>query len=157
MGNITDCYNSGKIIVEEDCAGGIAGINNASIANCYNTGEIDSTKANDIKIGGLCGENTSESFVYTSYNVGKINTKKTANGIIGANFGTVTNTFYLDTCLEKTPEQDEFKKSDTDMKSSIITNIGESFTEDSNNINSGYPILLWQVNNEQNNEQNIEQ
>ncbi len=145
MGNITDSYNSAKIIATEDNVGGIAGCNSANISNCYNSGIIDVNEASGVKVGGLCGQNSSESFIYTSYNIGNIYTKKNANGLIGANFGDISNSYYLENCIEVTPEVDDLKKSETDMKSNIISNLGEAFSEDINNINSGYPILKWQI------------
>ncbi len=144
MGNIVNSYNSGNIIGDKDIIGGIAGENNANISNCYNKGQIDSTKADGIRIGGICGQNSSDSYIYTSYNIGLIKVKNSGNGVIGANFGTISNSFYLDTCIEKVPENDEFKKTENDMKTTIITELGESYVQDENNINNGYPILLWQ-------------
>lgn len=144
MGNIVNSYNSGNIVGEEDRIGGIVGENNANISSCYNKGSIDASKADGIRIGGICGQNSSDSYIYTSYNIGNIKVKNLGNGVIGANFGTISNSFYLDTCIEKTPENDEFKKTENDMKKTIITELGENFTEDSKNINFGYPILLWQ-------------
>lgn len=141
MGNITDSYNSGKIIVSEDNAGGIAGLNNATISNCYNNREIDSSEATGEKIGGICGQNLSDSFIYTSYNVGKMNSNY-ASGLVGVNFGNISSCFYLDSVSEQ--EDDEYKKSENEMKNDIISVLGESFKSDDNNLNSGYPILTWQ-------------
>ena len=142
-GNINSSYNKGKIEILEDCAGGIAGTNNGSISSCYNIAPIDSSAAEGLKIGGICGQNSSDSFINTSYNIGKIKLKEYAGGIVGADFGTISNCFYEDTCLEKNDEND-YIKTEVDMKSNILTNLGENFKQDTENINSGYPILNWQ-------------
>lgn len=142
MGNITDSYNSGEIIVKQDNGGGIVGLNNASISNTYNTGNINAEEASGAKIGGICGQNVSESYIYTSYNIGNIKVKNTGEGIVGADFGTIENCFYLDTTINS--QNKENAKSETDMKTSILSNLGEAFKEDTENKNSGYPILSWQ-------------
>lgn len=144
MGNITDSYNCGEIIIKEDNGGGIVGINNANISNSYNTGKINAENASGVKIGGICGQNLSESFIYTSYNIGNITSKNIAEGVVGADFGTVENCFYLDTSVKGETQNVENAKSETDMKTGILSNLGEGFKEDTENKNSGYPILVWQ-------------
>ncbi len=146
MGNITDCYNSSKIVVNSANGGGITGINNSNISNCYNVGEI-STNGNTVNVlGGICGQNSSESYIYTSYNVGKIDSKDDAAGLVYANFGQVQNGFYLDSSLEKEGVDSEFAKTEDDMKNAVLTDLGEYFAKDEANINSGFPILTWQSN-----------
>ncbi len=142
MGNITDSYNSGEIIIKGDNGGGIAGLNNASISNTYNTGKINAEETNGAKIGGICGQNISESYIYTSYNTGNISVKNSGDGVVGANFGTVENCFYLETTINS--QNTENARNDDDMKNSILSNLGESFKTDTENKNSGYPILSWQ-------------
>jgi hypothetical protein len=144
MGNITDSFNTGKVMTEKDNCGGIVGLNNANISNCYNTGEIDALSADGTKIGGICGQNISESYIYSSYNIGKIRVKAAGGGIVGANFGTTSNCFYLKDSI--TAQNDEETKTEEEMKSSVLSDLGESYKEDSTNINSGYPILAWQEN-----------
>ncbi len=143
MGNITDCFNSSKVTSSKDNLGGIVGINNANISNCYNIGELNSAEADGTKIGGICGQNTSDSYIYTSYNVGKIISKSLAGGIVGANFGTISNCYFLDTVSNQLPNED-YKKTEEEMKNSILDNLGENYKKDSDNKNSGYPVLIWQ-------------
>lgn len=143
MGNITDCYNSSKIISNKDNCGGIVGINNANVSNCYNIGEIDASKAEGTKIGGICGQNTSDSYIYTSYNIGKILANSVAGGVVGADFGTISNCYYLDTISIQTPKT-EYSKTESEMKNDILENLGENYKIDSENKNLGYPILIWQ-------------
>lgn len=143
MGNITDCFNSSKVVTTKDNCGGIVGINNSNIANCYNIGEIDGAEAEGTKIGGVCGQNISDSYIYTSYNIGKIKANSVAGGVVGANFGTISNCYFLETVSNQTPK-DEYSKTEEEMKNAILETLGESYKEDSENINSGYPILSWQ-------------
>lgn len=138
MADISKSFNSGNVEGESN-VGGIAGANNTLISNCYNKGNIKST---DYRAGGICGQNSTESYVYTSYNIGKIEGEKDVDGIAGGNFGTITNSFYLDSSLENGSESQ--KKNEEQMKNSIITDLGSEFKADSNNINNEYPILNWQ-------------
>lgn len=143
-GNITDSYNMGEIIATEDNLGGIVGLNNASISNCYNSGVINASECEGIKVAGICGQNLSESFINTSYNIGDIKTKKAAEGIVGADFGTTSNCFYLDTSLKVETENSGNSKNEAELKSLILEQLSDNYKEDSENKNNGYPILLWQ-------------
>lgn len=144
MGNITDSYNAGKVIVEKDNCGGLVGLNNANISNCYNIGEIDASAAEGVKLGGLCGQNLSESYIYSSYNTGKMKFKALAGGTVGADFGTMSNCFYLDNCFSVKIQNTEEARTEEEIKNAIITELGDGFKQDEENKNSGYPILLWQ-------------
>ncbi len=143
MGNIESSLNSAKIVVETNNAGGIAGLNNANISNSYNKGTIDATACDGIKIGGICGQNLSESYINSSYNIGKINYKVSADGVIGANFGTISNCYYLDSSIDK--KSDEYVKTESDLKNIILNELSEFYKSDDGNINNGYPILNWEI------------
>ena len=144
MGDISECFNNAKIIVTGDNAGGIAGLNNSNISNCYNKAEIDASQTEKLRIGGICGQNLSESFINTSYNIGKINNVGYAGGLVGADFGNISNSFCLDTCLNVKTADTEYNKTEEELKNNILENLGDYFKKDSENINSGYPILSWQ-------------
>ncbi len=144
MGNITNSINKGKIEVLDENVGGIVGINNGTISSCYNIGEIDSTKTDKLTIGGICGQNLSESFINTSYNIGKIKNKNYAGGVVGADFGSISNCFCIENCLEKETKDTDYKCTDEEMKSNIISKLGNDYKNDEENINNGYPILKWQ-------------
>lgn len=144
MGNITDSFNNGTINIQGDNGGGIVGLNNATITNCYNKGKIDCSKATGLRIGGVCGQNLSDSFIYTSYNIGEIINENYAGGLVGADFGTISNSFWLDTCLKNQTGETDNKKTETEMKENILSDLGDNFKTDDSNINSGYPILSWQ-------------
>lgn len=144
MGNVIDSINNGNIKVFNENAGGIVGINNGSITSCYNTGEIDSTQTDKLTIGGICGQNLSDSFINTSYNIGKIRNQNYAGGVVGADFGSITNCFCLNTCLEKDTEDTDYKTTEEEMKNNIIFKLGNDYKTDEENKNNGYPILKWQ-------------
>ena len=138
MGNISSSYNKGEIVGEDDFIGGISGANNATIVSTYNTGNVTSNNKDEKNIGGICGQNLSESAVNNSYNIGKIDGKGFIGGITGSNFGVQNNCYYLkDTVLAKTEEA----KSEEEMK---LIDLNEDFKADSLMINKGYLILNWQ-------------
>lgn len=143
MGNISSSYNFGNIICKNDNCGGIAGLNNGNITNTYNHGGISAENPKAIRVGGICGQNLSQSFIYTSYNVGIIKANR-AHGLVGANFGETNNCFYLDTSLKIDEENKENAKIESDMKENILTNLGPEFKKDEENLNQGYPVLVWQ-------------
>lgn len=144
MGNITDSYNNGEVKATIDNLGGIAGLNNSTISNCYNLGKINAKETEGGRVGGVCGQNISESYIYSSYNIGKIEYKTSAEGVVGANFGTVSNCFYLDSSLENPNADKSNSKNENDMKTVILSELGDGYKSDDGNINSGYPILIWQ-------------
>ena len=144
MGDISECFNNSKIVVLEDNAGGIAGLNNSNISGCYNKGEIDASQIEGLRIGGICGQNLSESFISKSYNIGKVNNVTYAGGVVGADFGNISDSFCLDNCLTTKTADLEYNKTEDELKNSTFENLGDSFKADTENINSGYPILTWQ-------------
>lgn len=138
MGDINSSCNSGKVEGENNI-GGVAGTNNASISNCYNKGNIT---AKDYRAGGICGQNATESYIYSSYNMGNVVGIRDFDGIAGGNFGTVTNSYYLEgTVRDGSPEQN---MSDEDLKNNAVNLLGEDFVQDTENKNNGYPLLNWQ-------------
>ena len=144
MGDIAECFNNSKIVVLGDNAGGIAGLNNSNISSCYNKGEIDASNAEGLKIGGVCGQNLSESFISKTYNMGKINNVRYAGGLVGADFGNVSDSFCLDTCLSLETAETEYNKTEVELKTNCVEILGDCFKNDSENINKGYPIFNWQ-------------
>lgn len=143
MGNIENSLNTAKIIVSKDNAGGIVGLNNASIATCYNNGTIDASECDGAKIGGICGQNVSESYINSSYNIGKINFKVSAEGVVGADFGTTSNCYYLDSSVNS--KKEEYVKTESELKSVLLNELKDFYKEDLGNINNGYPVLSWEI------------
>ena len=80
-GDISNSYNKGKIS-GTGYAGGIAACmtNTIKIENCYNSGEVTSTK---YYAGGITGRSSTASTVKNCYNYGNINGYEYVGGIIG--------------------------------------------------------------------------
>lgn len=78
-----------------ECVGGVCGITESTIRNCYNTGTVFGSS----KTGGMCGYNNYGTIV-NCYNIGTVfGTGSKVGGVCGYNNNdTVTNCYYLDTC-----------------------------------------------------------
>lgn len=63
------------------------------IENCYNKAEINATSNNATNIGGIVGTNTSNCIVSNCYNLAPINAYTTVGGIVGNNFGNISNCY----------------------------------------------------------------
>ena len=143
-GNINNCFNLGNIESTTSNCGGIVGLNWLKVQNCYNTADITGTGTN---IGGIVGYmKDREANVKNCYNVGNI-TGSYGGGIVGTmTEGKIESSYYLENKVNGENGQDyagtEVKTSD-EIKE-IYTELGNSFKEDSNNINNGFPILSWQ-------------
>lgn len=139
MGDVSKSYNSGNIIGNNN-VGGIVGTNNASTSNCYNVGNI---KGKGYRTGGICGQNSTESYIYNCYNIGKIEGNDSIGGIAGGDFGTITNSYYLDVILKNV--ESEEGKTEEYLKNNMLESLGQEFLADINQKNQGYPILEWQM------------
>ena len=149
---LEECFNNGEI-QGDNIIGGILGQNLDAviIRNCYNTGRV----RGEIKIGGISGQNTAE--LYNCYNIGEIQGTIKVGGIVGENSislsyytsGVLKNTYSLENTCEaicgynNSIIEDSSIKSEEEMKL-LVSILGETFKEDTNNINNGYPILNWQ-------------
>lgn len=122
---------------------------NNVIINCYNTGEIvlqTSTGANKY-IGGLAGY-FRDGYTSNSYNIGRVRTDYVGvagiGGIIGREGPAVNNIFFLKGTVDKKSYPGE-EVTDTKSKSEKMLNFlnqgNDIWVRDTNNINSGYPIL----------------
>lgn len=77
-------------------AGGLAGINNGSVVNCYATGSVNAAGTIPhyiITLGSLVGEN--DGSIANSYATGSVSDSDNANtgGLVGYNIGTITNCY----------------------------------------------------------------
>ena len=142
-GDLSNSYNKGKVIGNKDVVGGLVGTNNSNISNCYNTGRVDARKTSGLRVGGICGQNMSDSFITSVYNIGDVLYNESAEGIVGIDYGTTSNAYYLDTALVNENADRTLSKTGDEMKGSILTNLGEMFIADNEGKNNGYPILKW--------------
>ena len=88
-----------------------------------------------------------------SYNIGTISGSE-KGGIVGVNDiyddykGIIKNSYCLDEInlygINKGTISEECSSESSINLKSMASILGESFKEDTNNINSGYPILKWQ-------------
>lgn len=96
-GTITNCYNAGNLTAIESSAaiGGICGYNRGTVTNCYNTGTVTAT-GQIASVGGVCGCSTAP--ILNCYNIGTVTATSSStdiSGICGYNYGPVTNCYYL--------------------------------------------------------------
>ena len=125
---IMNSYNAKNITSTSrvSTGGGTSGISgksfNSVIENCYNIGEISGVSGNNI---GYIAGTSQNGYVRNSYSLDINNIN-----IIGLN----NNTHLGEECSLKTS---------TELKQ-LYNILGESFKEDTNSINNGYPILQWQ-------------
>ena len=138
MGNVIKCYNTGNIDGDSNI-GGIVGINKGTVSSSYNIGKVN---ALDYRAGGICGQNSTDSYIYSCYNIGEIKAENNPGGIVGGDFGTITNCYYLNSIIEGNDEQ---AKTEEELKL-MSSELGDDFSEDTQNINNGYPVLSWQSN-----------
>ena len=87
---VENCYNKDAAIRGRDSIGGIAGANNGTISNSYNTG-VATSNAGKTNFAGLVGANQSGATIKNSYS----QTGKTAK-TIGTNLGSATSTAFKD-------------------------------------------------------------
>ncbi len=93
-GDITNCYNGGKVSGDIR-VGGVAGENyKGEITNCYNIGEA----SGDSRVGGVTGENNIGK-ITNCYNTGTIsgnNVDNNVGGVAGENYkGEITNCYNI--------------------------------------------------------------
>ena len=96
-GTITNCYNAGNLTAIESSAtiGGICGYNRGTVTNCYNTGTVTAT-GSVASVGGVCG--CSSAPISNCYNIGTVTATSSdadISGICGYYFGPIKNCYYL--------------------------------------------------------------
>ena len=126
---ITDCYATGTIrsIAANECyLGGICGsyynrFAGATLTNCYSTATVIGSKGNASYVGGLSPVPYEQNFVNSYYLAGAVSGESPKEGVTG--LGTA-----------KTAEE---------LKTLTYV-LGESFHNDTDGVNNGYPVLAWQ-------------
>lgn len=139
---VSNCYNAGRIELENETGTGkqiMRGISGYGwtdggiIENCYNivSFKYGNTLKSNYRIGGIVGTNEGTSSIKNSYYLDTL-----ASSITGEGTNNVTN------CTSKTSEE---------MKAATFISILETdntepiWLPDTTNMNSGYPILAWQM------------
>ncbi|WP_400203484.1 InlB B-repeat-containing protein [Candidatus Methanomassiliicoccus intestinalis] len=165
---ISSCYNLGKVHIGDGEStnnsiprlGGICGMNEGSIIDCYNTAELSSGSIfNFAYLGGIAGSNRGS--MKNCYTVGSLTVSNSGlfGSVIGENYSSgVSNTFYLNDS-----KHDAFGFSSPKLEKSVACGLEQSamidlslLTGDRNlnssqnptswspdifDINDGYPIL----------------
>lgn len=123
--SILNCYNSGKIISNKEASGGIVGSGyNTIIKECYHKGNISGKseqKPNAFEGGIAGGSYSADNIELCKWHSDTI---EYAVGSLGITDGYTINLEMLDIIS--------------------IINDENTFKEDTNNINNGYPILNWE-------------
>ena len=75
--------------------GGLVGVNDGSVSNCYFTGSVRGTKG---AVGGLAGQNYQVGSISNCYSTGDVTgnidrTWRTVGGLVGDNYGIVSNCY----------------------------------------------------------------
>lgn len=81
-GTIENCYNTGTVTGTAMFVGGIAGDNNGTIRNCYNTGKITVSGIGEGG-GGICGTAGDDAIIENCYNLGDVEARWGVGGVCG--------------------------------------------------------------------------
>ena len=168
---INSCYNSGKINCNSKgntlWMAGFCGNNQitSTIEYSYNIGELESNIENTDQIGiaGIAANNMTNSTIQFCYSTGDIisNSSENVAGIVRTNnASTVKNVYYKEGIANKAYVSNLNSGSITNSgertiivmcSADFITLIGDTyFRVDSFNENDGYPLLVWQYKDENN-------
>ena len=166
VAKIEECYNTGEVYDTSNmdngrqAAGIVANVSNASsseyqseILNCYNTGYIHGIG----NMGGIASWGNGFKIV-NCYNIGKLyceNEERGSKGGIICNINEEANNqcinnYWLDTCgasygiNELSSNEGAESKTESELKG-LASILSDKYTDDKNNINNGYPILKWQL------------
>ena len=145
------CYNKAFVYAESISGGlvGIVGGENCVVENCYNRGEVYA-KARSSNTGGLVGYYASSAVncsLTNSYGVGNY------HALVGsfnssATGNTVDNCYTCDTVLPIRTPSSTFVTGTAQLSSDTLKNyapiLGPAFADDTEDRNSGYPVLLWE-------------
>ena len=161
---VTSCYNNGSITASTSTTGvgGIVGEigSTGKIKDCYNTGSVNGTT----RVGGVAGylnDWTPANVEFANcYNVGTVTASTGTSGAVigekrGSSGGVINNVVFNTYFLEGTSaggiglmaHEDDVAESITSEELSsaeMSVLLGDSFVADTNNQNSGYPVLAWQ-------------
>ena len=94
-GTISNSYNTGSVEGSSSMVGGIVGGNIGTISNCYNTGSVTGTGSFSA-VGGIAGLNFGT--ISNSYNTGSVTgsvegSSSMVGGIVGVNVVTISNCY----------------------------------------------------------------
>lgn len=149
---VSRTYATGDVSVTGDYAGGITGyISSGTLEDSYSIGNIIGGNY----IGGITGYNDSGD-IQRSYSIGTVTTSDTVfGGLIGANYGTITDSFWntttsgqADGCstVDSADCNGVTGKTTAEMKAlATFQTATWDIALTSTNLNNGYPFLSWQT------------
>ncbi len=136
--------------------GGIAGHTYGAVESCYFTGTVSAGEDRpNSGIAGIAGQLHQEGSISGTYNVGTVTGPE--NGIAaiaGKSSGTISNSYFLSTSglkavAENSGTDNSAAVTSETMKSGRFAwDLGEAYNQDTDDINSGYPVLKWQGGSE---------
>ncbi len=156
--SITECFSAVNVTSKKH-AGGIAGYVNASsvISDCYATGNIATISANECYLGGICGsgwKETTGAALTNCYFTGTVTGSGGHASYVGGvscnkTEASYTNCYYrAGTVSGESPKYGITGKGTAktaDELKALAPTLGDKFTADRNGVNSGYPVLAWQL------------
>ncbi len=156
---VKNCYNTGSVSgtsANSAYVGGIAGYayDYSSVSYCYNTGAISSV---DSSVGGITGRIVYSDVNYC-YSTGSAVGSKYVGGIVGYSGGGSVSNCKFDSSVYSGSVLGDYDSSTTTSNNSSSSTLTTTMTngtfssilgsdywkEDTDKINSGYPILIWQ-------------
>ena len=154
-GTVTNSYSTSNV-AGNGSVGGLVGWNRGTLDSSYATGSV--TGSNDY-VGGLVGENGDYATIDDSYATGSVTGNVSVGGLVGSNYGTVSNSFWdtqtsgqgtSDGGTGKTTAQMKYFTTFSDAGWDIVTVANSSTRNISyiwNIVDPGpvtYPFLSWQ-------------
>ena len=149
---IIECYNVGEISGNQGVAGIVGWGYDMKINSCYNNALVTGTT----RVSGICGMvglrgKSSNNYIENCYNSKNITFSTLggaiANYVVSGETLDLKNNYYLENTVnnsnEATPINGVEVRNDEEMKN-LELSLGERFKDDTNNVNNGYPILIWQ-------------
>lgn len=165
---IYNCCNHGKIAGAWH-TGGIVGYNGSDITNCYNTGDVSSSYVNtsgststEVRVGGVLGTPSAASCIERCYNSGSVTSEGYNGGIAGqGQYGSYGNAAYseFENCFYvkiddmmgigvDSSEREGILSCSAEELKALPEGLKQAFAVDLDNLNSGYPVLNWQIPDE---------
>jgi hypothetical protein len=107
------------------CVGGMVGVNEGIISNCYSTGAVSGGDYS-YYLGGLVGWNSSS--ISNCYSTGAVNGTSDVGGLVGYNYGSVVGSFWDTETSGQTTSAGGTGKTTAEMKTkSMFTDAGWDF------------------------------
>ncbi len=146
IGTITQSFASGNVVGgDHSNVGGLVGMNGlplgkpGTISSSYAMGSVAGRIA-----GGLVGLNASGTIV-TSFSTGRVHDGFSSGGLVGGNFGTVTNSFWDTETSGQTTSAGGTGRTTAQLQAALASGWGANGWAIVNGVS--YPYLQWQVPN----------